>query len=121
MSEKDKSKSPYLDYKALNAWTIPDRYPNCHILDFSYALYGCAIFNIIDRAKAFTQIPVAPDNIPKTVITTPFGLFEFVFMTFGLRNAVQNLATFYWQRSTPLCFGYFDNILVFSDNKNEHN
>lgn len=89
VSKKDNRWRSCGDYRALNARTIPDRYPVRHLLDFSHALYGCTIFSVIDCAKAFTQIPVAPDYIPKTAITTPFGLFEFVFMTFGLRNAAQ--------------------------------
>ena len=28
-----------------------------------------------------------PGDIPKTAITTPFGLLEFTRMTFGMRNA----------------------------------
>lgn len=35
------------------------------------------------------QIPVAEADIPKTAITTLFGLFEFLYMTFKLQNAAQ--------------------------------
>nr|VZI15286.1 unnamed protein product [Spirometra erinaceieuropaei] len=79
---------PCSDYRALNNATMSVRYPVPHLQDFAGALFGKTVFLKIDLVRAFHDIPVAPEDVSKTaVITPPFGLFEFIRMLFGLRNA----------------------------------
>ena len=113
---------PCGDYRALNSITKVDRYPIPNINSFSCKLANKSCFSKIDLTSAYHQIKVHPDDVPKTAITTPFGLFEFRYMPFGLRNAA---ATF--QRAMDKMFAnidcifiYLDDILVFSEDEESH-
>ncbi|BHF80204.1 hypothetical protein SprV_0702332800 [Sparganum proliferum] len=113
---------PYGDYRALNNVTVPDRYPVPHLQDFSGALFGKSVFSKIDLVCAFHKISIASEDVPKTAVTTPLGLFEFLRMTFGHRNASQTFQRFVDGvfRGLPFVYTYIDDLLVASATAEEH-
>jgi len=85
-------------------------------------LSGRKIFSTTDLVNAFHPIPVHPDNIAKTNIITPFGVFEFPYTSFGHRNAAQTSQRFIDElpRDLDFCYVYIDDVLVASASEEEH-
>lgn len=110
------------DYRALNAITKHDRYPVPNLLDFNTLLAGKKVFSKIDIVRAYHQIPMREEDIEKTAVITPFGLFEFPCMSFGLKTAPATYQRFMDEllRDLPFAYAYLDDICVASETEEEN-
>ena len=122
VEKEDGSWRPCGNFRRLNARTTPDKYPVPHLKDFSAQLHGCELFSKIDLVRGYHQIPVAPEDVHKTAVITPFGLFEFLRTPFGLKNAAQAFQRLMDTtcQGLPFVFVYLDDILVASRNREDH-
>ena len=106
----------------MNNDTILDRYPLPNITDFISRTAGSTICSRLDLQKGYYQIPLASKGIPKMAIVTPLGMFEFLWLPFGLRNTGKTFQRMMDQipSNLPYCFLYIDDILVFSPDLHTH-
>ena len=95
------------DYRRLNAMTTDDRYPVRSLQDFTAELHGKTIFSKVDLMKGYHQIPVSEEDVGKTAVITPFGLFIFPRTPFGLKNAGQD-----FQRLMDAILGDFPRLCL---------
>ena len=122
VQKKDGSWRPVRDFRRLNLATVANKYPVPNMANFAHNLEDCFIFSTLDPGSGYLQVPLDPEAIPKTAIITPFGLFEFLRMPFGLKNtgmSFQRMMDWLLQ-GVPFAFCYIDDILVASKDMETH-
>ena len=113
---------PCVYYCWLYTFTVPDQYPLPNITDFTSRITCSTVFSKCDLQKGYYQVSVAPEDIQKTAIITPFGMFKFLWMPFGLWNAGNTFQQLIDQVLGDLlfCFVYVDDIFIFSRGLSSH-
>src|SRR3954465_1017001 len=78
----------------------------------------------MDLRLGYHQIKIRNEDIPKTALTTRYGLYEFTVMSFGLTNARATFSrmmnSIFMEYLDKFIVVYLDDILIYSKNEEEH-
>jgi hypothetical protein len=124
VKKKDQSLRVCVDYRPLNIVTIKNRYQLSRIDILFDQLTSAKVFSKVDLCSGYHQIKIHLEDIPKTVFSTRYGLYEYLVMSFGLTNAPAHFM--YLMNSVSMLeldkfvMVFIDNISVFSKNEEEH-
>ena len=113
-----------VDYRRLNAKTRRDAFPLPRIEECFDALHGARFFSSIDLASGYHQVAVHENDQHKTAFTTPFGLYEYSRLPFGVCNGPATFQRLMQVTMNDLVFQtmlvYLDDILVYSETFEDH-
>ena len=124
VAKKDGSTRVCVDFRAVNKMCVTDAYPTPLISQTVDQVNGMSWFSNLDAESGYHQIRLTERAKPITAFSTPFGLYEYEKMPFGLKNAgacfqrVMDaaLSGLSWQ----CCMVFVDDIVVFSRTWEEH-
>jgi exonuclease III len=87
VKKSDGTKRFAIDYRELNKATVNISYPITDITHALGLLGQCSYFTLLDCAAAYWQIVLHEASRKFTAFVTRRGLFEYIRMPFGLKNA----------------------------------
>lgn len=122
--KKDGSLRLCVDYRRLNAVTVPDKYPLPRIDDLLHVTKNCKYISTIDLKSGYWQVSVREEDRDKTAFTTPLGNFRWKRMPFGLRNAPSTFQRLIDRFKSGLkdifLLAYLDDLIILSSTFQEY-
>ena len=122
VKKKDGSLRLCVDYRRLNQVSVTDAYPMPRVDDLIDRVGKSTYISTLDLTRGYWQVPVAMKDRPKTAFTTPFGLYQFNMMPFGLKGAPATFLRLMDRVIHGLDFAaaYLDDLIVFSESWENH-
>ncbi|KAI8496819.1 hypothetical protein Bbelb_254740 [Branchiostoma belcheri] len=116
--KKDGSIRFCVDFRKVNAVSRFDAYPMPRIDEMLDKLGKAKYITKIDLSRGYWQVPLTPDSKSKTAFATPFGLYQFHTMPFGLHGApatFQRLMDNMLRGTEEFADSYIDDLDIFSE------
>ena len=123
VKKKDKTVRVCVDFRKLNAKSKMDAYPMPRVDDMIDLVGSARYVSTLDLTKGYWQVPVREEDRDKTAFSTPFGLFQFKRMPFGLHGApatFQRMVDKLLNGMQDSAGAYIDDVVVYSDTWEEH-
>ena len=123
VKKKDGTIRLCVDYRRVNSLSAADAYPLPRIDDIIDRIGTAKYITTIDLMKGYWQVPVIAADRHKTAFATPFRLFQFNVMPFGLQGALgtfQRMINRLLQRKSSFTAAYLDDLVIFSTSCKEH-
>eukprot|EP00731_Ephydatia_muelleri_P016412 Em0009g836a len=123
VAKKDGALRICVDFRRLNAISKYDAYPMQRIDELVDKLGKARFVTTVDLTKGYWQVPIAEEDKPKTAFTTPFGLFQFTVMPFGLQgtpSTFQRMMDTLIRGMEGYASAYIDDVAVYSSCWREH-
>ena len=112
------------DFRMVNKATLADSFPLPNIKSNLDKLGGSKIFSAIDALGAYHSMEIEEGDKHLTAFLTPWGLFEYNRLPFGLQNAVAAYSRLVERALAPCSkdqvLPYLDDVLVHTKTVKEH-
>ena len=124
VSKPDGTSRMVIDYRALNAATIRNRYPLPRVDELFDKLQGAKYFSKIDLRSGYYQIQMAEEDVQKTAFTSRHGHYEWLVMPMGLTNApavfMALMENIFREELDTYVNCFLDDVMIFSKTLEEH-
>lgn len=121
--KKDGSIRFCVDYRKVNEVSRFDAYPMPRVDELLDRLGMARLFTTLDLTKGYWQIPLSAESKEKTAFSTPYGLYQFITLPFGLFRApatFQRLMDRVLRQHAASAAAYLDDVIIHSDTWAEH-
>jgi hypothetical protein len=121
--KKDNSIRFCVDYRKLNQVTRVDAYPMPRVDELIDLIGNATFITVLDLTRGYWQVPMSPQSQRKTAFITPYGLFEFTVMPFGLQGApasFQRMMDQIIRGIEDYTADYIDDLVIFSTEWGKH-
>ncbi|GFW47400.1 retrovirus-related Pol polyprotein from transposon 297 [Trichonephila clavipes] len=112
-----------IDFRSLNALTVPDAYPMQNMMELNFLVGKKKFITVLDILEGYWSIPMEDSSKHLTAFRTHRGQYQWNVLPFGLRNAAatyQRAMSKVVQTISDFACAYIDDLAIFSDTWEEH-
>ncbi|GFW40755.1 retrovirus-related Pol polyprotein from transposon 297 [Trichonephila clavipes] len=121
--KKDETIQLCIDFRSLNALTVPDAYPMQNMMELNFLVGKKKFITVLDMLKGYCSILMEDSSKHLTAVRTHRGQYQWNVLPFGLRNTAatyQRAMSKVVQAISDFACAYIDDLAIFSDTWEEH-